>query len=96
VENVDLLWEIHNKLSSFERMTWADIGRHGSHAISVEDLCADAQKRLRDLRLDDIDEVYSLRLTGKRRIFGIRDRHTLKILWWDPGHTCCPSQKKHT
>lgn len=96
VKSASSLWEIHEKLSSFESMTWAQLGQSGSHAISAADLCADAQKRLVSLAQDDVDEVYSLRLAGKERIFGIRDGRILKILWWDPDHTCCPSHKKHT
>ncbi len=33
---------------------------------------------------------------GKQRIWGIKDRNILKVLWWDPDHEVCPSLKKYT
>jgi len=91
-----LVLDIRDKLSSFEGMTWTAIESAGSHFISKSDICPDANRRLSHLRLDDVDELFSLRLTGKKRIWGIRDNEVLKILWWDPDHTICPSPKKHT
>ena len=87
------------KLASFESMTWTDIlvkGKFQNHPIPVADLCSEARRRLADLNQDDIDELVSLRLAGKPRIWGIRDGHLLKLLWWDPNHQVYPSTKKHT
>jgi hypothetical protein len=39
-----------------------------------------------DLKLDDIEELYRFRFTGTQRIWGIRDRRTFRVLWWDPDH----------
>jgi hypothetical protein len=83
-------------IRSIETTTWADHGRRGSHSIFVEDCCKAAQQRLADIQQDDTDEVYSLRFGGQKRIIGIRDNDTLKVLWWDPEHQVCPSQKRHT
>lgn len=93
----DTLWKaILEKLANFETMTWEEIIRGGSHPIKVSDLCSNAQKRLREIKQDDIEELFSLRLEGKPRIWGIRNQGILKILWWDPNHEVCPSEKKHT
>jgi hypothetical protein len=90
-------WDnILEKMSIFETMMWAEIERNGSHDISLSDLCSEARKRLTRIKQDDVDEIFSLRLTGKQRIWGIRDRNILKIIWWDPDHSVCPSGKKHT
>lgn len=77
-------------------MTWLDHGRKGSHLIAVSDLAKNAQRRLEEIGQADVDEVYSLRFGGQKRIIGIRSGDALKILWWDPEHQVCPSQKKHT
>ena len=53
----------------------------------------DALKRL---KIDDIDSLFSLRLDGTLRIFGIRKQNYLQILWVDQNHEVCPSKKKHT
>ena len=77
-------------------MNWVDLGRNGSHHIPVSRIIPQARKRLEEIHQADIDDLYSLRLTGVQRIIGIRDRNNLKILWWDPEHEVCPANKKHT
>jgi hypothetical protein len=62
----------------------------------VGELCKTARDRLEDLRLEDIDELVSLRLGGAERVWGIRDGNVMLLLWWDPEHAVCPSLKKHT
>lgn len=92
-------WDIRQKLADCERRTWQEIlqdSSHGSHPIPVERLIAAARRRLEELKLDDLDEVFSLRLSGPKRVFGIRSGDALQILWWDPEHQICPSPKKHT
>jgi len=88
--------EIRNKLANFESMTWGEILGRNSHLIPVGDICKGARDRLEALKQDDIDELLSLRLSGKQRIWGILEEQALKLLWWDPEHLVCPSQKKHT
>ena len=91
------IWnEIHKRITNFESMPWVEIYKTESHFVSIERLCTSARKRLEDMQLDDIDRLFSLRLTGKQRIWGIRDRNILKILWWDPNHEVCPSPKRYT
>jgi hypothetical protein len=84
------------KLRHFETMTWGEIRARGSHAIAVSDLVSEAQARLEAIKQGDIESVFSLRLTGRERVFGILDGATLKLLWWDPLHEVCPSTLKHT
>lgn len=95
--DADTAWDqVHSQLSSLESMTWSQLGQQGSHAVSLSELCKPARKRLAELQQDDVDQLYSLRVGGKPRVWGIRARHVLKVLWWDPHHEICPSQKKHT
>lgn len=87
---------ILNKMREWETMTWHEILGRRDHAISIEKLSAEAQKRLIELELDDIDEIISLHLDGKKRLIGIRDRNIFRVLWWDKEHKVCISNKKHT
>jgi hypothetical protein len=83
-------------MKELETMTWQAIGETGSHFIDVSGLSKSARDRLLAIQQDDVDQLYSLRVTGRRRIFGIRDGGTFRVLWWDPEHEVCPAQKKHT
>ena len=93
------LTEIRQKLAGFENSTWNDIligAKKQNHFISVTELEPEAQRRLRDLRMDDIDEVLSLRLSGEERVFGVKYDVAISLLWWDPKHLVCKSVLKHT
>ena len=90
-------WQlILDNLKFWETMTWNEIAGRRNHAISTDNLSPEAKKRLIELELDDIDEVFSLHLDGKKRLIGIRDRNIFRVLWWDPEHKVCPAPKKHT
>ena len=91
--------EIQQKLASFEALTWNEIliqGKKQNHLVRRRDLCKAAQDHLVHVRLDDVDELISLHLSGKERVWGIRSHNVLTVLWWDPDHAVCPSLKKHT
>lgn len=97
--NADKLKDIHAKLSDFESMTWNEIlvrNKKSNHLVEIEQLSSEAQTRLREIQLEDIDHLVSLRLRSKERVWGIRDQGVLTILWWDPEHQVCPSKLKHT
>ena len=90
----DFVALIHQHLRDIERMKWSDIkqaagGRSrgtNSHPLPVVEFASDAKKRLQQLKLDDIDELFSLRLTSTLRLYGIRDGRVLKFIWHDPHH----------
>lgn len=96
--------KIYPKLRDFEQKTWTEIekettgkeGRSKHHFIDIEKLSKDAQSRLEELKINDLDSLFSLRLEGTLRIFGIRKQNYLRILWIDPEHEVCISKKKHT
>ena len=75
-------------------MTWAAImaasggRRRGTnhHPVKVEKLTRQAKNRLEEIGQDDVDELFSLRLTQTQRIYGIRDRRALRLLWFDRHH----------
>lgn len=91
--------EVFLKLQDFETMTWQEIlkasggKKHGnnSHNVSVANICKDAQKRLREIGMNDIDELFSLRLAAKKRVWGVRNGRALEIIWYDDNHEICPS-----
>lgn len=90
--------ELLPKIANIETMTWAQIKakKKNNHSIGLEKLIKDARDRLKEIGQDDVDELFSLRLSDDQRLFGIQDRHIFKVLWWDPKHQICPSGKKHT
>jgi hypothetical protein len=93
-----VLGEVLERLKQFESMTWLEIERGtGSHFVEDHSkLCKQARDRLVEIEQDDTETLFSLRLAGRRRIWGIRDRGVLRFLWWDPEHEVYPSEKKHT
>jgi hypothetical protein len=93
------LWDdLFAKLRNYESMTWGEIlkDKDRNHSVAVSDLTKSARERLKDIHQDDVDSLFRLRLTGKQRVWGIRDGYVLRLLWWDPDHEICPSAKKHT
>ena len=75
-------------------MTWEEITRaaggrargNNSHFVRTERLTKQAKKRLSEIGQEDVSELFSLRLTATTRVYGIRDRRALKLLWYDPHH----------
>ena len=94
--------KIYPKLLQFESMTWDEIrqqthgsrGKSSSHNIDVDDLYPEAKERLKILKYDDRDKIYSLRLEGTVRIFGFKELNYLDIIWIDLNHKVCPPKKK--
>lgn len=97
-------WERHvlPALRDNETMTWNEIksatgGRKAgtnSHNVPIDRLSKAAQKRLTEIGQDDIDELFSLRFGGKNRIWGIKDKNILRIIWFDFDHAICPMADK--
>jgi len=80
-------------------MTWQNIieaaggRRRGSnnHPIAISDLCREAQVRCQELGLHELtDELFSLRLAGNVRLWGIRQGRILQLIWYDPRHEVYP------
>ena len=95
-EDLDGLLE---RLRQWEKMTWKQLTMDGwkqNHPIDVSRCSREAQERLKYLKLDDQEELMSLRVNSRARVIGIRHRATFQILWWDPDHLICPSPLKHT
>lgn len=97
LEVTELLLE---KLTNFESMTWSQIlvgAKNQNHHVKTYKLIKEAQKRLVTLKLDDYDEICSLRLDGTHRLYGILDEDgVFSIIWNDFEHEIYPSKKKNT
>jgi hypothetical protein len=90
---------VHEKLTHFEGRTWGEIlvqDKKSNHSVEIDQLCSEAKSRLSEIGQDDIDELVSLRLSARERIWGILDQGILTLLWWDPNHNVCPSKLKNT
>lgn len=94
--DLSLFKAIREKLKNFETMTWSEIEGRDHHFISIKNISKEAKQRLQDINQDDLDQLFSLRLSAKERLWGIRKEEILNILWWDPEHSVYPVPKKHT
>lgn len=88
--------ETVDKLAGYETMNEASLASAGCHAIPIPSLSTDARARLVELELDDLDELFSFRITGPKRVFGVVRPKYVRLLWFDPLHQVCPSPPKHT
>jgi hypothetical protein len=87
---------VRSRLAHLETMTWSEIlvkAKKQNHSIRTEDICSAAQQRLEALGLL-LDDVVSLRLSGRERVYGYLDNGVLIVLWWDPLHQICPSLRE--
>ncbi|MBF0401469.1 MAG: hypothetical protein HQL90_11945 [Magnetococcales bacterium] len=89
-----ILLLIQEHLKSFETMEWYTIesssgGRRAgtnSHPLSVLGFTPAAQKRLKAIIIGGIEELFSLRVNNKVRVYGIKEGRVLKLVWYDPHH----------
>ncbi|MCI4626611.1 MAG: hypothetical protein L3V56_11705 [Candidatus Magnetoovum sp. WYHC-5] len=97
IENINTIQRIQYKLSNFESMTWGEIEKNNNnHLIPTEKVSKAAKDRLKEINLDDCSDLYSMRLTGSERLWGIRENEILYILWYDPKHTVYPVPLRNT
>jgi hypothetical protein len=90
---------IHTKLAQYEAKTWNEIlvkENKLNHRIECHKLCKDAREKLAELRLDDVEQLVSLHLGARERVWGILSHNVLDLLWWDPEHLVYPVFKRYT
>jgi hypothetical protein len=88
-----------DRIASIEQMTVHEVfsqdGRIGKdyplNSASLPN--KDAQRRLSDLQLDDLDRISQLRIGSRQRLYGQRVGARFYALWWDPHHEIWPSNK---
>ncbi len=106
--NTDVLrdeWcsKILPKLKEFERLTWGQLANQAKgrgsgtkhHHVQVSALIKKAKRRLKQRDAwNDAEQLYSLRLDGKSRIYGIVVGQKLNLIWYDPRHEIYPSPRR--
>lgn len=95
--------DILAKLISYEGMTWGEIqaasgGKStgkgtNNHFEYISQMSREAQERAKEIHLD-VDQLFSLRLTGRKRLYGILDNGIFSVIWYDSEHEIYPSVKK--
>lgn len=92
---------IIDKLKDYEGMTWGEIIKatggkkygNNNHYENISDLIPEAQSRWKELHLEEYDRIFSLRLTGLQRLYGILLNGVFKIVWFDPEHEIYKTHK---
>lgn len=95
----ETLWNIiFKKIIDFETRTWGNIenDKKKNHYVPVNEICPMAKKRLKELKQEDIDNLFVIHFNNKNCLWGIREGRVFKILWWDPLHEVRFSEKKNT
>lgn len=97
----DLIVEIIHKLESYETQIWTDLknasggkrdkGGSNNHFIDATKLPNSLRKEyIRRNLMESYDRVFSLRLTGTKRLIGYVRQGVFYILWYDPNHQIFP------
>jgi hypothetical protein len=95
----DDMKQVIDHLKSLESMTWSAIlvgAKKHNHTCDVGGMCKAARECLTRDWQGGADEALSIRLSGKKRIWGILEGPILYLLWWDPDHDVYPSLLKNT
>lgn len=99
----DLFKEIIPRLQGLETQTWprviTEAGRR-NHYVAASEVIPDAQKRLavlvKTVFKEDVDDLFSMGIDARRRVWGLVRDGVFTIWWWDPQHQICPSELKNT
>lgn len=67
-------------------MTWVEVRGRTYHLTPIDKLIPDAQNRLRQLKLDDMDTLARFSVQGLPRVWGFRRGNAFCVLWYDPKH----------
>ena len=77
----ELIKTIIPRLHDLETMTWGQVeGPTGCHFVEVTDIVPNAQRRLVEIGKDEQARLCSVRITGKIRVWGIRDTRTIPFV----------------
>jgi hypothetical protein len=98
ISSKDIIKKVLSQLKNYESMKWSEIlTKPHCHSIKKSVICKEAIGRLKEIYMDDIDDLFQLVGTDQKcRIWGIRNNHIFYFLWWDPNHLVYPTEKKNT
>ena len=97
--NAEQLAYIREKLIEFEAKDWNQIfvaERDHNHRVDVAAFDCPAAREWMRRNMPDQDVLWTLRLMGKQRIWGIFRDGVFHLMFWDPEHQIKLSLKKHT
>jgi hypothetical protein len=81
--------EVQAKLSTFEKSTWKElfvVNARQNHRVPASELkCPVARQWMKD-NMPDQPYLWTLRLSGQERIWGILSEGAYLIVFWDPHH----------
>jgi len=86
------------ELADLERLTWRELVAGGyqrryNHCPASE-MSRLAQDRPMELKLDDFETLFSIRIDQKKRLWGLLHDGIFRLLWWDPDHQVYPMNLK--
>jgi hypothetical protein len=91
--------DVYGSLRSYGTMLWKEIDKDhkktSCHSLKVEDLSPKVRDAFRK-QVRDADDAFQLSVSGKGRIYGVRQGRVLSIVLWDPEHEGFPTFKKGT
>lgn len=93
--------DIFDKLIHYSKRTWSDVkkethdrGKSKHHFLDKATLSPEAESRISSLHLEERrDQIFSLHLSNRHRIIGLREHEKFIVKWYDPEHGFCPSNK---
>lgn len=95
----DDMKQVIDHLKALEEKPWSEtlIGaKKHNHHCDVGGMCREARDCLAEDWQGGVDEALTIRLTNKKRVWGILEGPILYLLWWDPDHAVYPSLPKNT
>ena len=78
-------------LPGIESLNRSQLIARKCHPVNQDGMAKAAHDRLITIHKDDCDELWSLRVQGKPRIWAIPSENVMHVLWWDPEHEVYPS-----
>ena len=91
--------QVVGHLKGLESMAWSEIlvgAKKQNHHCDVDGMCKRARECLEDDWQGGVDELLTMRLSNKKRVWGVLEESIVYLLWWDPEHDVYPSLKKNT
>ena len=95
----ELINEIISKLEDYETQIWSQVKNasggktrgSNNHSMSASELPKELKKEyIKSKYMEKFDKVFSLRLTGKKRLIGYVNQGVFYVLWYDPNHQIFP------
>ena len=95
----DDMSQIVEHFKGLESMTWSAIligAKKHNHNCNVDGMCRQAQACLLEDWQGGTDELLTIRLTNRKRVWGVLEGPIVYLLWWDPTHAVYPTEPKNT